>query len=135
MTFGANCLHAQEVTVTWGRHGGCTGRGICAISNGADRNLQQNQATASLFYSEQKAVILRISKDSLSSSKEDYLLNDQLLQDNNDQYFLSVEATISLPPSVKQYTGKTLSSQLHQLSSGSYRVYISEAHIDIYLVE
>ena len=126
---------AQEVTATWGRHGGCTGRGICGIGSGADRSLDQNQSIGLLYYTANKSVVLRISRDSLLVDTEDYLLNEQFLKDANDQYFLSIDKAVALDSLVIALTGKSPASQLRTIATGSYRVHISEAYIDIFLVE
>jgi hypothetical protein len=127
-------IYAQDVTVRWGRHGGCTGRGLCTINTSTERTLLINETSAKFQLTEENRLLLRIDRNMLPSQKIQFIVNDQLENTASDHY-LPITDEVPLYTEVQNLLRNKTSIQLSKISVGNYRVEISEAFIDIILIE
>lgn len=122
---------SQEYRIEIGSRTGCTGRGICTITNAPNPMNKTAQKTnnASIIQTKESTVILRVYRDLLTKEELDHILGMPITSKNKDSIQFTMEETLQLPEDI--ITGY---KQISILEAKTYPTVISEEYVDIIII-
>ncbi|MEP0266823.1 hypothetical protein [Dokdonia sp.] len=127
---------SQTTMITIGSRTGCTGRGICTITNTPDTdNKTVNTNNASFIHIKEGTTVLRIYRNKLTQDEQDRVLGTSITSKNKDSLQFIMEEALSLSEQVTAIISITRSKQITELEAKTYPTIITEDYIDITIIE
>lgn len=127
---------SQTTTIIIGSRTGCTGRGICTITNTPNvDNKTININNASFIQIKENETILRVYISKLTQDEQDRILGIPITSKNKNSLQFVMEESILLSEEVRAITATTRSKQISVLEAKTYPTTITDEFIDIMITK